>query len=742
MKNIYSLLKPTPFKIGCLMALLSIFLFLTFEDNKPKLLQSLDNHIIDAMFRLRGPVKTTGEVIIIDIDEKSLRAIGQWPWSRKTVAELVKNIHDAQAKVLGFDIVFAEKDRTSPSLLIDELLKEKSFPTDSLPFKTLENLNYDLILGDAVTLGPTVLGYVFQLKNDGLKTPDESPFPSINIHIQPDTFTYKDISLIPAYRAVTNIEDVAQSETEGFFNVFPDQSGIVRKVPLFMKMDGLAYPSLALEMLRTGIGEKSATLHISKQKRKNIRDIFAVSIKDQVIQTDSISQITINFRGPVYSFEYISATDVLNGKFKDTIKDKFVLIGTSAAGLQDLRATPYSSIFPGVEIQATVIDNILKGDYFTYDIYTERGLTITVIFIFGILLSAILSFSRPLTGGLGGILFFLILISGNYYLFFLRNEIIGLSYPLITIFAIFPVVTLFNYFFEGREKYFIHKAFGRYVSPHVVDELVKSPERLSLAGEQKKLSIFFSDIRDFTTISEQMSSKNLGKLLNEYLTAMSDIIMDHNGLVDKYIGDAIMAVWGAPLEDENHAANAMKASLKMLAKLKELQAIWQKENLPFIDIGIGLNTGIVSVGNFGSRRRFDYTVIGDNVNLASRLEGLNKMYGTNILISEHTKKELEDTFFFRKIDMVRVKGKKKAVGIYEPICEGTPDKCLADEILQFESALEDYFNKNFKAAHKSITGLYANHPVKLYAMYLERIKGYMATPPPHEWDGAFVFKRK
>lgn len=740
--NIKTLIKPTPFKIGCLLVLLSIILCINYADRKPAFLKSLDNQIIDAMFRFRGPVQTTGSVVIIDIDEKSLREVGQWPWSRKTVAELVKNVHNANARVLGFDIVFAEKDRTSPSNLLNELENETRSIFSPALFKSLEDMDYDIMLGDVVAESPTVLGYAFQIMNDGLKTEHDRPFPSMIIEIHPNTFTYDAISLKPAYRAVTNVEDIAQAETEGFFNVFPDHSGIVRKVPLFMEMDGLAYPSLALEMLRVGKKETSATIHVSRKKRGDKNDIFAVSIKDRQIRTDDYGQLTINFRGPVYTFEYLSAIDLLKGNFKDKLRDKYALVGTSAAGLLDLRATPYSAIFPGVEIQATIIDNILKEDFFTYDIPTENLITIVIVLIFGLLLSASLSFARPLTGGLLAVLFFLIMIAGNYYLFFLKNQIIGLSYPILTIFSIFTIVTLFNYFFEGREKYFIHNAFGRYVSHHVVNQLVKSPEKLSLAGEQKCLSIFFSDIRDFTTISEQMNSKDLGRVLNEYLTAMSDIIMDHNGMVDKYIGDAIMAIWGAPLEDEDHAVNAMKASLKMLETLKELQHKWEKQNLPFVDIGIGINTGIVSVGNFGSKRRFDYTVIGDNVNLASRLEGLTKMYGIQILISEFTREALGDAFFYRKIDMVRVKGKSQAVGIYEPICEGTPDTKLGEDVIRFEAALSDYFNKNFERAYAEISELYEKKRIKLYEIYLQRIKTYLKTPPPDDWDGTFVFNTK
>lgn len=745
MKNLAGMLKPTPFKIGCLVVLLACMLFYSFGQEKPELLASLDNQITIAMFRWRGPVETTGRVVIVDIDEQSLRQIGQWPWPRDIVARLVKAVDAAGAQVIGFDIVFAEKDRTSISERLDELEGLIQSPGCKQSLSDLahrDDLNHDITLGNAVSAAPVVLGYIFQLKDDGLKKEHEKPFPSGTISVSPKGVAYEDMLLISGYRAILNIENIAQSPTEGFLNVFPDSSGMVRKVPVFMNLDGIAYPSLALEIFRTGLAEQGTVIHASTQKALGRNSILGVSIGDTFIPTDDMGQVTVNFRGPVGSFEYISAGDILEGKKADKLRGKYVLIGTSAAGLLDFHATPFSSIFPGVEVQATVIDNILAGDLFTYDLFTEIGLSYTVIIIGGIILSALLAYSGAVAGGLAGVFFIGGLVLGNYTVFFLQGRLLGLTYPLACVVLIFLVVTLFNYFFEYRKKQFIHGAFSRYVSPMVVNQLVKKPERLTLRGEQKKLTIMFSDIRNFTTLSEGMDPQKLGVFMNNYLTAMSDVIMEHHGMVDKYIGDAIVAIWGAPLPDNDHALHAVRASIAMRDAMDRLRDRWLKQGFPAIEIGLGVNTGMVSVGNFGSERRFEYTVLGDNVNLASRLEGLNKVYGTGIIISEFTKAALGGRFITRSLDRVRVKGKTIPIEIYELLAEGAADAALKDEVELFERAIGMYREQNFEQAYRIMQELHNAKAHRLYKLYLDRIETFLESPPGHDWDGTYTFTSK
>lgn len=745
MDKVIALLKPTPFKVGCLVVLASCVLFYSFGQGKPELLSSLDNQITNTMFRWRGPQETTGQVVIVDIDEKSLRKIGQWPWPRDIVARLVRSLHAGGAKVIGFDIVFPERDRTSITGYIDslsQLIGEERVSSALQGVKDRKDLDHDLILGKAVAEARVVLGYVFYMQNDGLRRDDERPFPSGAITISPKGFSCRDLSLIPGYRAILNIPDISQAQSEGFLNVFPDSSGMVRKVPLFMDLDGIPYPSIALEMVRTAANEQGATIDVSRQKAAGKNAILGVTSGNIFIPTDDRGQVTVNFRGPVKTFTYLSASDVLNGLNPDQIKGKYVLIGTSASGLLDFHATPFSGIFPGVEIQATVIDNILTDSLFTYDIFTEIGLTYTLIIAGGIVLSALLAYTGALTGGLTGLLLIGCIITGNYFLFFLNGKILGMTYPLATIILIFLVVTLSNYFFEYRKKKFISTAFSRYVSPLIVSEIVKQPEKLTLSGEEKALTIMFSDIRNFTSISESMDAKRLGRFMNKYLSVMSDVIMEHHGMVDKYIGDAIMAIWGAPLDDSLHAGNAVRAALSMKATLDELRNDPDLRDLPLLEIGIGINTGIVSVGNFGSEKRFEYTVLGDNVNLASRLEGLNKFYGTSMIISEHTRDALNGEIFCRKIGKALVKGKSMPIDIYEPLMVGSPDAVLRDEVMRFEEAQRCYCLQDFESARKIIKDLNDAKQSKIYELYLEQIARYIETPPPSGWQGITIFESK
>lgn len=742
--NLRTLLKFSPFKVGCLVVFCAALLFSLVSNPKPQLLSALDHRLTDTMFSWRGPIPTSGEVVIVDIDEKSLREIGQWPWSRNVVAELVKIIAAQSPRALGLDIVFAERDRTSPRNFVEELdrLPNLEISGEALRrFRESPGLDYDLTLGQALANSPSVLGYVFQLENDGLKNSLEVPFPSSIIHLSPAGAEYDEIQLHSAYRATVNIEAVSQAETEGFFNVFPDSSGTVRRVPLIMEMDGVPYPSLALEMVRIGMGLPELTIHASQVIRKN-RGILGVSLGNRFIPTDEKGRLNVNFRGPVRTFPYLSAVDLLKGKSPGGLRDKYVLIGTSAAGLLDLRTTPFSSVVPGVEVQANIIDNILQGDPFTHDSYTEIALTMMVIILVGLALSALLAYSSPLAGGVAGLLAINAIVAGNYLFFFRNHEFMGMSYPLMTLLAVFLLVTLFNFFFEGREKKFISTAFGRYVSPQVVQQLRKDPGKLTLSGEQKNLTVLFSDIRGFTTISEKINSQELGRFMNEYLTAMSNVVMNRRGTVDKFIGDAVMAIWGAPLDDEDHAANGVRAAFAMLETLAALRPAWEKKELPFIDIGVGINTGIMSVGNFGSERRFDFTVMGDNVNLASRLEGSNKTYGTNIIISEFTREAIGPRFFCRFLDMVRVKGKHQPVKIYEPVCEGEPSPEVRREVEQFEEAVRLYRKLELDAAEGILLDLNLKRPARLYGLYLERISIFRQTPPPENWDGAFTFTTK
>ncbi|HQI81808.1 MAG TPA: adenylate/guanylate cyclase domain-containing protein [Deltaproteobacteria bacterium] len=745
MRGLSHSLRLTPFAAGCVAILVSCLIFHGLGDSKPELLTSLDNQISSAMFRWRGPMPTTGAVVIVDIDEKSLGRIGQWPWRRDIMASLVRRVKDSGARVIGFDIVFPEPDRTSPGLYLEDfrhMLGHRLTAKDLNWLSGREDLDHDRMLGAALSEAPTVLGYIFQLKDDGLKSMHERPFPALELAVRPEAVSMGDLSLVGAYRPILNVPEVSQGRSEGFLNVFPDPSGTVHRVPLFMALDGMPYPSLALEITRIGLGLDTATVHASQDNTPDRASIIGVSLADRFIPTDTTGQITLNYRGPVGTFPSVSAVDILEGRNGGELRGKYVIIGTSAAGIPDFHATPFSAICPGIEVQATAVDNMLEGDLYSYDAYTEIGLTYTVIFAGGLALSAILAFGGALAGGIAGLVLLGGLLYADYSLFFLHNRLMGVTYPFLTLIGVYLVVTLTNYLSEHRKKQFIHDAFSRYVSPAVVSQLMKSPESLKIEGQQKNLTMLFSDIRDFTSISEGLHPEQLAQFMNTYLTAMSDIIMNNSGTVDKYIGDAIVALWGAPVDDPDHAVHAVRASLQMLKALDGLNERWASQGLPAISMRIGINTGVVRVGNFGSERRFEYTAIGDNMNLASRLEGLNKVYHTAVIISEHTKNALGDAVFCRILDRVRVKGKTVPIDIYEPIMEGAPDPRLLHEVERFEAAFRLSQRGDFVRACEEMRSLASLSPSPVYSLHLCRMEAFVKAGPPPGWDGAVSFEEK
>ncbi len=728
-----------PLLTGLLATLLAAGLYVLPPVRHSVFLQAVDNRLADAMFRLRGATPTSGQVVIVDIDEKSIARLGQWPWPRTVMAALVNRMAAAGARTIGFDIVFAEPDRTSPAAIA------ASLPPGVLPEEVRRQLaslpDNDQVLADAIGQAPVVLGYIFET-GTAAGTGSDTPFPAIRIQPRPPTVPLAEMLLPGAKGVILNTPTIAVAETEGFLNVFPDPSGTVRRAPLFILYQGIPYPSMAFEVFRSGSGLDAATLVTTGNPTPRGWPLAGIETGGRFIPTDETGRLVLNFRGPARTFPYLPAVDVLDGKADAQLRDKFVLIGTSAAGLLDLRATPFASVCPGVEVNATIIDNLLAGDPLRHDQLTEQGVTFLALVGGGLLLTMLLTAGGPVAGGSAGIALLALLAGGDYWFLFRRDVLIGITYPVLGLTAIFLIVTLANYLWAGRQKRFIETAFSRYVSPQVVRQLVADPERLQLAGEQRETSILFSDIRGFTTLSETMDPGDLGRFMNIYLTEMSDIIMAHGGMVDKFIGDAIMAVWGAPVADGQHADKAVRAALAMRDRLAELRPQWEAQGLPRIAIGVGINSGVVSAGNFGSRQRFDYTVIGDEVNLASRLEGANKAYGTTVIISEQTRERISAPLVCRFLDLVRVKGKHRPVRIYEPLLFGEPESGLKAELAQYEEAVARYRQQEFAAARERFAALAAAHPHPLYDLYRQRCEHFLAEPPPADWDGVFVFTSK
>ena len=727
--KIFSREKYIPLTAGIIIIIISAVLFKNFYSEKNWFFKTIDFEITNLMFRIRGPKKTSKDIVIVDIDEKSIKKIGQWPWQRNIIAQLLREIKKNGAKTTGLDMFFPEKDRTSPDLILKKLGIKKD----------LKLLNHDTDLGNAVFETETITGYIFTFKKNNRT--NCCPFSSANIKTAGKNIGFKNLYLINGGDPVLNISKIASGPTEGFINIFPESSGTISKVPLIIEFGGVPYPSLALELYRLYKKKDSIVIHPSTQTALKKRTILGISLEKDFIPTDIDCQMYINFRGEPFSYKYVSASDILEKKTLKTLKDKIVIIGTSAPGLADLKATPFSPSFPGVEVHAAIIDNFLNKDPMTYDKFTELGISYTIMIGGGILTALVLVFSGPVQAGAITILSICGTFLFNYFFLFKNNKIAGFSYPVLSLALICLFLTILNYFFKDKEKKFIQNAFSHYVSPEIVKELIKSPEKLSLSGETKNISVLFTDIRDFTSISESLSPKELGRLLNEYFTEISAIIIKAGGVVDKFIGDAVMAFFGAPVETDNHPVKTVEASFEILSGLEKLNLKWAEKKLPEIKMGIGINTGEVRIGNFGSRQRFDYTIIGDNVNLASRLEGLNKYYKTRIIISEFTNKQINGKVLTRKIDWVKVKGKTKPVEIFEPVSLFPWSKEKKEETDFFNNALDDYKNGLFTQAAQKIEKLYAKDKNFLYSLYLKRIE-ILLNNSPRSWDGVFEFKTK
>ena len=669
----------------------STYLFL------PQTFLSIDNRFRDFLFILRGPLPASPDIVIIDIDEKSLKKEGQWPWSRNKVAQLIQNLSDAEVGIIGLDIVFSEPDKSSPHRIAAQLQCNTSAVDD-----------YDAILANTIANTPTIGGYFYTFS-----TQYSTRSPLI-----PAVFVTKGKSgqeyLINPTNLVLNIPIIQDAfYSSGFFNNTPDEGGMIRRVPLLMRYDMSLYPSLSLEMVRIYTGEKRV---IFNNKHSGMESISMGTLQ---IPTDRFARLVVNFRGAGHSYKYISAADILDKNFKpEDIAGKFVLIGTSAVGLADLRATPFDTLMPGVEVHASIIDNLINQDFLSL---TEDPETIDLLLIIA---SIILTFIILYTLNVWLMIpIFLGLVFSQYLFFmemlFTHGIVLNILFPAAGLLTSFVTVLLLDYIISLHQKREIMAVFAKKVSKNVMDDLIKNSSDTLLTPRNKEVTVFFSDIRSFTSISERLADpKRVILMLNTYMTPMVENITKHHGTVDKFIGDAVMAYWNAPIEVQNHADKALLSALEQQKKLKELNTELYETFGVHIAIGIGIHTGMVTIGEMGSVGRSDYTIIGDNVNLASRLEGLNKLYGSSIIISSHTKEALQNQYQLRSLDIVKVKGKKSAVEIFEVIL---PDADISDETLQrYVQAVTHYRNREVAAALKLFEKLQHDFDSTLYTLYVER----------------------
>ena len=718
----------------------------------PKTLDSFDNRLRDYMFILRGSKPDSKNVVIVDIDDKSLKKVGQWPWSRNIVSNLLTNLNNAGVGLIAFDIVFAEADRSNPATLVKKL-----------HIKTTKDVpNYDYEFAKTVAQTPTILGYQFQLTKDKFMETRAPDIPAIFIE-RGRTQQNKDM-VITAYGTILNIPLVQDNAySSGFFNNVPDDSGVVRSVPLVIRYDDQIYPSLALEVIRAANGIKKVYVNYDSNGVANIQ------LGDFYIPTDRHGRLVVNFRGGEKSFKYIPAIDILNNKFnKKDIEGKIVIIGTSAAGLLDLRATPFDSIYPGVEVHANVIDNILTQQFIQKPSWIDGVNLIHIVLL--VFLIILLVAYLPLYIAI--LLIVAIFASDMYMIFyalFQEGLILNILFPIITIILSTVVGMTLNYFLEIKQNQAIKGKFASKVSKDVMESLLNNSDD-AFAAMSKEITVFFSDVRGFTNISEAMPSASiLIEFLNEYMDPMTDIIIKENGTVDKFIGDAIMAYWNAPGDVPDHATRAVVATLEQLHALDELNkkieadsrfeavvAMSKQNNIPIIDIGIGLNTGVAVAGEMGSSQRSDYTVIGDPVNLGARLESLCKYYNSKCNISNFTKAQIsQDDYIFRFLDLVTVKGKKEPIEIWQIIDYNRDENKyhklydvsrarLDEELEYYHKAVALYKEAKFAQAleiFKDIQNWEDKTNKNIYNIYIQRCEHYIEQPPK-DFNGVFVHTTK
>ena len=543
---------------------------------------------------------------------------------------------------------------------------------------------------------------------------------------------------VTAYSAVTNIKLLSDAaENSGYFNAFPDSDGTIRWSPLAIKFQDNYYLPLSLSLLVQYLDWPMVTLDMAKF------GIEGIKIGDINIPTDETGRMLINYCGPGKTFPHYSIADIIRGRLSgDTFKDKIVVVGATAIGIYDLRVTPYSSVYPAVEIHATVIDNILHHNFFYRSSGTQLLDACAIVF-FGLLIGIVVPRVRAVQGMILALAIVTAFVIVNAFIFSRYNIWLNVVYPALTMVLIYLGITVYRYITEEREKKKIRGAFQYYLTASVINEMLKDPSKLKLGGDKKDLTVLFSDIRGFTTISEKMTPEALVHLLNEYLTAMTNLVFKYDGLLDKYMGDAIMAVFGAPLDQPDHALRACRTALGMMEELKKLQKKWADEGRPVFDIGIGINSGDMVVGNMGSDMRFDYTVMGDMVNLGSRLEGINKEYATNIVISEYTYAAIKDALFCRELDSVRVKGKKLPVKIYELLGEKKDAEKWGKEVSLFEEGLSKYKQGLWDEAIAAFGNVLEMRPDDAPAkLYIGRCEDLKKNPPEGPWNGVFTMTRK
>ncbi len=729
-------------RLSSSLALITVMVLVVLDVIGAPFVRQFESLLYDARVRFTAPGGQDPRIVVVAIDEKSLSAEGQFPWTRDKLADMVTELYGYGVTVIGFDVVFPERDLSHDLTTLQQLGAD-----DPAFLQRLENyaplLNRDHLFGGALSQGPSVLAYYFITDERQAFEIGELPMPAFDYDEQMAARLF-----LPRAEGYTgNVPELVEGAyTSGFIsNPLISEDGIVRRTPLLHTYEDAAYESLALAMAATYLNDIALPVFVDAPlMMEGYPPLEAIEVAGRRIPLDAQGAVLVPYRGGAGSFPYVSATDVIRGTVPDPsmLEGAIAIVGATAPGLQDLRSTPFGSIYPGVEIHANVLAGILDGNFRWQPAYT-RGAEVVVVVLFGLLAALVL----PALSAVMATLMLLVSLTAalwlNLYLWDAQMHVLPLASTLIVLFGIYMLNMIFGYFFESRSRTHMNELFGQYVPPDLVAEMAHDPTHYSMDSEKRDLSVLFTDIRGFTTLSEQLDADELSALLNRFLTPMTKVVHETHGTIDKYMGDAIMAFWGAPVHDARHAHNAVAAGLGMLESLKKLNMEFWKEGAPELSIGVGVNTGTMSVGNMGSRFRRAYTVLGDSVNLGSRLEGLTKAYGVDFIVSAFTV-EAAPEYIYREIDRVRVKGKLLPVIIYEVVGER---RAVGDEELarlkQWDQFLKLYRAQHWKSASRVLENLREQEPGrKLYALYAERIEAFQVDPPEQDWDGVYTHETK
>ena len=730
-------------RIGVGLALVLVFFLHDGRLVQFRFLQQMELWAYDARLRLFMPRTLDPRVVILDIDEKSLNAEGRWPWSRDKVALMVRQAFTKYGvRVLAFDVAFAEPDTSSGLARLEQAartdLKDDAQFLEWLA-KNRASLDYDRIFADELRKHPVVLGYFLGGKTDKAGV---LPLPALQYSALGEPSWEFMHNLATGYSG--NLP-ILQESAAGAGHLYPslDFDGVTRRVPLFMKYGDGLYEAMSLAVTRLYLGNLPLRVRIEPPVAGGAAAMRSVSIGDLTIPLDERMAALVPYRSGFNAYRYVSATDVIRGTLPDgELRDKILIVGTSAQGLLDLRSTPVREDFPGVEVHANLVSGFLdqrimhEPDYIT-------ALSVLIILLVGLPFAILLPRLSALTSTAAVAVVILILVALNLWAWKSQNYLLSFAPPLLMLLLLYLLNMAWGFFMETKSRRLITGLFGTYVPKELVAEMSKNPEEYSMRGESREMTVLFSDVRDFTSISEGLSPESLKDMMNTYLTEMTEVIQEGRGTIDKYIGDAIMAFWGAPLVDPNHAAHGVEAALEMQRRIRRLDPEFDKRAWPRLNIGVGLNCGEMSVGDMGSRFRRAYTVMGDAVNLSSRLEGLTKEYGVGILVSEYMVAAAPG-FVYREVDKVVVKGRTEGVGIFEPIGRlGQVGETTLAEIDRFHKAIASYRKQRWDEAEELLRSLsHAAPDNKLYKVYLKRVAFFRDNTPGPAWNGTWVFTTK